>query len=203
MKEPENPWEIYYRTSRANWKGSPYELPGLPEGGRVLDIGCGTGSTLVRCLNRGWTVTGMDISASAIERTEKRLRDRGLECTLLVGDITGIDDIGPFDLILCHYVLGALNIKSRKKASENIMKMMGERSILSFEDLAVGDVREGRGENFEENSYLKGNGIMQHFFTEDEVQDLFFKLETTGIGTDEWMQGKMTRRRVLGKLVHP
>ena len=47
---------------------------GLPPGGRVLDLGCGTGQPLgAWLLDRGFAVTGVDASAPAVERARRRL----------------------------------------------------------------------------------------------------------------------------------
>jgi len=196
-----DPWEEHYGKGAASWKGSPYKLPDLPEGSRVLDIGCGTGSTLIRAIERGWKVVGVDISPSAIDITRKRLSERGLDCDLRVIDISsGITDIGTFDLIICHYVLGALNSQGRSSAARNIMEILKGGGSLILEDLAWGDVREGKGTLIEERTYRKGNGIVQHFFSIDEVRELFTNLETDVLRVDEWSQAGMVRRRVLGEL---
>ncbi len=197
-----DPWELYYKRGAVTWKGSPYSLPELKIGSRVLDIGCGTGSTLIRAIDRGWDVVGVDISASALDITGKRLDQRGLECDLRVLDITDdVSDLGKFDLIFCHYILGALGKVARDLASSNIVSMMKKGSILSFEDIAVGDIREGRGRMIEEMTFIKGNGIVQHFFTLDEIKELFKDLDTSDVLIDEWTHGMMKRKRTRGLMI--
>lgn len=45
----------------------------LDEGpGRLLDVGCGTGLLAVTLAERGWSVTGIDISADQLRLAEKR-----------------------------------------------------------------------------------------------------------------------------------
>lgn len=49
-------------------------VPALPKGklGRILDLGCGTGDTLVLLKKIGWDVYGMDIDAEAIHIANER-----------------------------------------------------------------------------------------------------------------------------------
>ena len=196
-----DPWEEHYRKGAPGWRGSPYELPELPKGARVLDIGCGTGSTLIRAAERGWSVKGIDISPTATEIAGRRIDERGLKCELEVKDITEHDlYLGEFDLVICHYVLGALKNDGRVMAAMNIRNWTAEGGLVSFEDLARGDVRDGRGQVIENNTYLKGNGIIQHFFDTDEVKALFIGMDTGDIRTDEWVHGKMKRKRVIGNI---
>jgi len=68
----------------------------LPEGYRILEVGCGTGNVL-RVLEevcaRG-TVTGMDLFAEGLEFARQRTR-----CALVVGDIHHPPFDTPFDLV--------------------------------------------------------------------------------------------------------
>ncbi|MFD1322785.1 FAD-dependent oxidoreductase [Micromonospora sonneratiae] len=65
-------WEERYRSRPAIWSGRPNpqlvaEAAGLTPG-RALDVGCGEGADAVWLADRGWQVTGVDISATALER---------------------------------------------------------------------------------------------------------------------------------------
>jgi SAM-dependent methyltransferase len=50
----------------------------LPESGRLLDIGCGTGWTSVLFAQRGFDVVGQDVAAEAISAGRKLKEERGL-----------------------------------------------------------------------------------------------------------------------------
>jgi SAM-dependent methyltransferase len=66
------------------------------DGDRLLDVGCGTGLSFLPMLDRGWTVTGCDISPEmlriAAAKTEGRAR-------LELADMADLPDLGSFDLI--------------------------------------------------------------------------------------------------------
>jgi SAM-dependent methyltransferase len=71
------------------------EAAGL-EGNRLLDIACGTGLSFVTLLERGWRVTGCDISPAMLEIAEEKFGDRA---ELLLADMRELPDLGQFDLI--------------------------------------------------------------------------------------------------------
>lgn len=82
---PEDPmqfWEERYRTSERVWSGNPNpvlvrETSSL-EPGNALDLGCGEGADAVWLASRGWRVTGVDISATALERAATHAAQAGL-----------------------------------------------------------------------------------------------------------------------------
>ena len=65
----------------------------------ALDIGCGTGSDAVWLAGQGFSVTGIDVSETAIERARERAADSGVECEFLIANILS-DPVtgGPFGL---------------------------------------------------------------------------------------------------------
>lgn len=71
------------------------EAAGL-KGDRLLDIACGTGLSFVTMLERGWRVTGCDISPVMLEIAEENFGDRA---ELFVADMRELPEIGEFDLI--------------------------------------------------------------------------------------------------------
>ena len=68
---------------------------------RVLDIACGTGPHLVRLAERGYQMTGLDLSAKNIEYLRERLADKGLAGDLVVGDMTDFRLARPVDAAIC------------------------------------------------------------------------------------------------------
>src|SRR5918993_5272753 len=52
----------------------------------VVDIACGTGPHLIRLADRGYRMSGLDLSSKNVEFLGERLRDKGHEGDLIVGD---------------------------------------------------------------------------------------------------------------------
>jgi SAM-dependent methyltransferase len=68
---------------------------------RVLDIACGTGPHLVRLANRGYEMSGLDLSSRNIEFLRERLADKGHGGELVVGDMTDFRLARPVDAAIC------------------------------------------------------------------------------------------------------
>jgi SAM-dependent methyltransferase len=59
--------------------------------GSVLDIGCGLGDNAVYLAKNGYTVTGLDISPTALITAERRAKDAGVDIRFAVTDSTKLE----------------------------------------------------------------------------------------------------------------
>ncbi len=80
--QPAEFWEARYRDSERVWSGRPNpllvrEASHLPPG-TALDLGCGEGADAVWLAARGWQVTGIDISHTALERAASHAAEAGV-----------------------------------------------------------------------------------------------------------------------------
>ncbi len=201
MHDPKRAWDRRY-SSGVKWGGSKQELPDLEPGARVLEIGCGTGDNTISAVGRGWRVTAIDLSSKGLEIAEKRMSDRGLEAVFLERDAAlPLCDLGLFDCVLLHHVLGAMLDEERTRCVENVLEVLHANGVISFLDMSVNDMRYGKGKVVEDGSFLKEDGILQHFFTEEEVRGLFSDMGDVEIGVESWSQkGGMKRSRIHGLL---
>jgi SAM-dependent methyltransferase len=83
-------------------------------GDRLLDVGCGTGLSLISMVGRGWQVTGCDISPAMLELARGKVGDRA---GLVVADMRELPDLGEFDLVWAvnnpfNYLLGAEELQA-------------------------------------------------------------------------------------------
>ncbi|NNJ98340.1 MAG: class I SAM-dependent methyltransferase [Gammaproteobacteria bacterium] len=67
---------------------------------KILDIGCGTGRHAIELTKRGYTVTGIDLSRSQIERAREKSKDNGLEIEFYVADALSLEYKSEFDLVI-------------------------------------------------------------------------------------------------------
>lgn len=68
-----------------------------PPYGRVLDLGCGSGTHTVALAARGWQVTGINIIPEALDRAYKRADQAGVEVRLIHGDVMALCAAGADD----------------------------------------------------------------------------------------------------------
>lgn len=53
---------------------------------KIIDVGCGTGRHAIELTKRGYSVTGIDLSSSQIQRAKEKAESENLEIQFLVGD---------------------------------------------------------------------------------------------------------------------
>ncbi len=70
----------------------------LPEHGRVLDLGCGTGRHLVPLAKEGYRVTGVDSSEGMLKACKRKLAEAGAKARLIHGDATTAELGGHYGL---------------------------------------------------------------------------------------------------------
>ncbi|MGD9195749.1 MAG: class I SAM-dependent methyltransferase, partial [Methyloceanibacter sp.] len=85
------------------------ETFGITDGLKVLDLGCGDGTTALPAAKRGADVLGVDIASNLVEAGNKRASEAGLaNCRFQEGDasdLNGLDDES-FDLVVS--IFGAM-----------------------------------------------------------------------------------------------
>ena len=77
------------------------ETLNLPQGARILDVGCGAGRHSLELARRGFATVGVDISAGLVEVAKKGARAESLNATFFVKDARGLEFDGDFDAAIC------------------------------------------------------------------------------------------------------
>ncbi|MDO9523382.1 MAG: class I SAM-dependent methyltransferase [Methanocorpusculum sp.] len=155
-------WQTDYQMRGPRWAGPSYLLPEMPAGNLILETGCGNGKTLS---SLGPNAIGIDISPTAVKLAGS---------SALVGDIRFLpfnDEI--FDIIFCWHVLGHLSSSERRTAADEMLRVLKPGGVLYFKDFSRNDFRYGKGAEVEPSSFLRGDGIVTHYFEPEELLSLF------------------------------
>jgi SAM-dependent methyltransferase len=113
-RAPESPWgfPVELFASRADTargrltESNRRALEALPEGGVVLDVGCGAGAASLPLAGRASTLVGVDTSPRMLEEFASRARAAGVRAETVEGRWPEVAPRAPVaDVVVCHHVL--------------------------------------------------------------------------------------------------
>lgn len=175
MNDQSKIWDAEYRNHPSKWKLERRKFPASFKGKKILEVGVGNGKNIPSILEqKPKQLTAIDISMEAVKTVKLRHTDKNLE--IKTGDIisSGFEDES-FDIVLCYYILNNLLVDQRIVAAREIHRILKKGGVLLIEDFAEGDLRSRLrpGELIEDNTFVKKNGLLCHFFNEGELKELF------------------------------
>lgn len=107
---------------------------------KILEIGCGGGNNLWFLALEGFSVAGIDGSASAIEAAQKRLAEAGKEGDLRVGDFTDLPfEDESFDLVFDRGALTCCGTRSMEKAVQEARRVLKPGGMFFYNPIADSD----------------------------------------------------------------
>jgi SAM-dependent methyltransferase len=132
---------LAYRRGRLPWDTgiTPPELVAVVEGdhalpaGKVLDLGCGTGTNSIYLAQHGWDVSAADYTARALERASEKAARAGVMVKFYRGDVTRLGDLllrGPFDLLFDIGCFHGLTPQGRKAYAQGIASLSKPGALL-------------------------------------------------------------------------
>ncbi len=172
--------EIYRKMSPAeipwNVEEPPDALVKLLDNGSVrpcktVEFGCGLGNYTRYLSGKGFDVTGVDISPTAIGIAKENAKKKGITCTFIVADILGdLKEVqGTFDFAYDWELLHHIFPEQRKKYIENVygkLKPGGSYLSLCFSEK---DPQFGGTGKYRETRL----GTVLYFSSETELRNLF------------------------------
>ena len=140
----------------SGWDDGAYDAPALrdqverwlaaapastvKEGAKILELGCGTGALACMLAQRGFAVTCIDISASAIAFARGVAKDRGLPVHFDVAEAcTWKDAMGGFDVVIDSHLLHCITLASeRTQLLKNAAQSLGQGGAFWTETMVQG-----------------------------------------------------------------
>jgi SAM-dependent methyltransferase len=179
-------WEDEYCKKGILWSGLTHEIPELPAGSRVLELGCGNGKTLPALIRKGWNVTALDSSQKAVAMSRDLVKG-SLPAEIMVADARHIPvKNATFDAIFAIHVIGHMHEPGRREIAVEVTRTLKPGGIVFFCEFSTEDVRFGKGHTTEPSTFMRGTKIITHYFTLQETSDLFPGLMCKSITLHQW-----------------
>lgn len=172
-----NNTENYFQTTVNADLSESYErfLKHIPEKGRIIDIGCGSGRDVAAFTSRGYRAEGLDASAELVQVAKQYTG-----ALIIQADMTTWHAEEPFDGIWCCASLLHLNDEGIKSFFENLKYNLKAGGAIYV------SVKSGIETGFDEKGRFMRN------FTEDELKEWFDRAGTEVV--ESWCTGDQLDR---------
>ena len=104
----------------------------FPPGGRILELGCGDGEKGLWFAARGYGITGVDISPTAIEWAREKARSRGLSAEFAVDDVVALQSqkAESFDVAIDAECLHCLVGEDRRRYLATVVRVLKKGGVF-------------------------------------------------------------------------
>jgi SAM-dependent methyltransferase len=118
LSPTESFWEDFYRDREQVWSGraNPLLVAGVADlrPGTALDLGCGEGADAIWLAARGWRVTAVDVSATALERAARHAAEAGVQVDWQRHDLEFSFPEGSYDLVSAQFFHSPVDLDRRR-----------------------------------------------------------------------------------------
>lgn len=144
-----------YGKSPAEFLAENYQY--IPYEGTVLDMGMGEGRNAVFLAQKGYKVTGVDISSVAVKKSYLLAQEFGVK---IKGVVASLSDYkiapGSFDAIVCFYYVD-------RSLVEKIKSWLKPGGILIYEAHTLREKKNKKRDQAEDNEYLREQELLKLF----------------------------------------
>ncbi|MFA6472279.1 MAG: class I SAM-dependent methyltransferase [Candidatus Latescibacterota bacterium] len=138
---------------------------------RTIDFGCGTGNYSIYLAVKGFDVTGVDISPTAIEIAGTNANKSRVHCTFIAADVLGnLEEVyGLFDFAYDYELLHHIYPEDRERYVKNVFRKLnpkGRYLSLCFSEKSPQFGGKGK---YRETPL----GTRLYFSSENELKDLY------------------------------
>ncbi len=196
-------WDQRYSEKGRQWGNAPTEFSHTLSCGTVLELGVGDGKNLRVRESSDTCFIGLDFSPAALRICRSDPQLSGVH--LLLGDACQIPiRSSSIDLVYAHHILGHLSSSLHSLLMEEVFRVLKPHGLVALTVFASGDMREGKGEEVEASTYLRGDGIITRYFSPEEITHLGHEYSIRAINREEWpffVRGRKYVRAVLTALL--
>jgi SAM-dependent methyltransferase len=138
---------------------------------KAVDLGCGTGNYAIYLAGRGFRVTGIDISPTAIGIARENAKSKGARCDFIVADVLGdLQEVGrTFDFAYDWELLHHIFPEQRTKYVENVSRLLKPNGRYLSVCFSEKNLQFGGSGKYRETPL----GTVLYFSSESELRDLF------------------------------
>ncbi|HVN72260.1 MAG TPA: class I SAM-dependent methyltransferase [Desulfomonilia bacterium] len=138
---------------------------------RCIDLGCGAGNYAIYLSQKGFTVTGIDISPTAISIARENAKKKGAVCDFMVADVLHAEDqiLKTFDFAYDWEVLHHVFPKFRKRYVENVHRLLNPGGKYLSVCFSEKDPQFGGKGKYRHTRI----GTILYFSSENELKKLF------------------------------
>jgi len=156
----------------------------IPFQGKVLDIGCGMGRNANWLAQKGFSVSGVDISQVAVKEASQRAQKLGLSINYQTADVSKSLPFADtsFDFVIDIVTNQLLSLDDLKSYKEEILRILEPEGkfLLYTLDRSVDKGAQQLLKDFpgpEENTYIiPQSGLVERTFTLEEIVDFWSPL---------------------------
>ncbi|CAM6104464.1 unnamed protein product [Calypogeia fissa] len=162
----------------------------------ILEIGCGTGNTiypLIETYPQAY-VYACDFSPRAVDLVKAHegydeSRVNAFVCDVTTTPLSEEVPLASVDVITLIFVLSAITPEKMPAVLRNLKAVLKPGGLILIRDYAVGDLAQERfmlkDQQISENFYVRGDGTLAYYFSEEGLQSLFeeegFKCKETKV----------------------
>ncbi len=163
-------WDENYRQRGRLWVGGVTHIPSLPATGRILELGCGNAKTIAAVGVDQRRITGIDISRHALALA-RAAAPAAEFCKADARRLPFRDRT--FSAVIAFHITSHLPADGRTALAGEVLRVLARGGILCIREFSTRDFRCGKGSATEPMTFRRGTGISTHYFTADELEDLF------------------------------
>ncbi|WP_428231438.1 class I SAM-dependent methyltransferase [Flavobacterium sp.] len=139
----------------------------------ILIPGIGYGRNAQVFRDEGITVTGIEISKTAIELAKKHY---GADLNIYHGSVTDMPfDSNKYDGIFCYALIHLLDSKDRKKLIQDCYNQLSENGYMVFTVISKEAQTYGKGKFMSKDRYEIFDGVQMFFYDRESVHEEFGK----------------------------